>query len=230
MTLSRIAIIFFAGSLLVACETLNPPAPGKDPEYAPTYPLEPDVNKPRFVNGAIYSYETALPLFETPRARHAGDIITVFLVEKTDAKKNAVTRQTKNDQIQSVNTEFFGRPIHLGGGYTMDFNLNTQRTFDGEGQATQNNQLFGKLSVTVSKVLGNGSMLVQGEKWIRINQGNEFVRLSGLIRPQDITPDNTIGSDRIANAKISYGGTGQMNNANAQGWFSRIIWGPLWPE
>jgi flagellar L-ring protein precursor FlgH len=168
-----------------------------------------------------------LPLFETPRARHAGDLVTVILMEKTDAKKQAKSKGTKNEVDNIVNKAFLGRPIALGGGYSFDFDLNAQRTFTGEGESSQNNKLAGSISVTVAKVLPNGNMIIQGEKWIRINQGNEFIQLSGIIRPQDIQPDNTISSDRVANARISYGGTGQINNANVQGWAAKILWSPL---
>ncbi|HHF7343690.1 MULTISPECIES: flagellar basal body L-ring protein FlgH [Legionella] len=215
--------------LLTGCEALNPPYPGTEPEYSPTYPTTPDPTQKRYANGAIYNAETVLPLFETPRARHAGDLVTVILVEKTDAQKRAITRQRKNDKTQIVNATVMGRPVNLGGGYNFDFDLDANRKFEGEGQSVQNNKLAGSISVTVAKVLANGNMVVQGEKWIRINQGSEFVRLSGIIRPQDIRPDNSITSDRIANAKIAYGGVGQINNTNAQGWFARFIWGPLFP-
>lgn len=216
-------------TLLSGCEALNPPAPGLNPDYAPTFPSSPDPKELRKVSGSIYSNETALPLFETPRARHPGDILTVFLIERTDAQKNATTTQKKNDQIQVTNKLFLGRPIALGSGYSMDFDLDNQRKFTGDAKSVQNNRLAGSISVTVSKVLPNGNMLVQGEKWVRINQGNEFVQLSGIVRPQDIKADNSILSDRIANARISYGGTGQVNNTNAQGWLARFIWGPLFP-
>ncbi len=83
--------------------------------------------------------------------------------------------------------------------------------------------------MTVAQVLANGNMVVQGEKWVKINQGNEYVQLSGIVRPRDIRPDNSVTSDRVANARISYGGTGQINNANAQGWLARFIWSPLFP-
>ncbi|MDX1837088.1 flagellar basal body L-ring protein [Legionella taurinensis] len=216
--------------LLSGCELLNPPAPGNSPDFAPTYPVTPDNKQGRVTQGAIYNAETALPLFETPRARHAGDIVTVLLVEKTDAQKKATTMQTKNDKSQIVNGSFLGRPIALGAGYSLDFDLNAKRQFMGDARSIQNNKLAGSISVTVAKVLANGSMLIQGEKWVSINQGHEYVRVSGMIRPQDISPDNTVRSDRIANARIAYGGTGQINNVNAQGWFSRFIWGPFFPE
>ncbi len=223
-TITGIALVLLAG-----CEALSPPVAGKSPDYAPTYPTTPDPKELKKVSGAIYSNETALPLFETPRARHPGDIVTIFLVEKTDAQKAATTTQTKEDGQKVVNAAFLGRPIALGGGYSMDFDLSNKRRFTGDGQSRQNNRLDGSISVTVARVLANGNLVVQGEKWIRINQGNEFVQLSGIIRPQDIRADNTITSNRIANARISYGGTGQVSNTNAQGWLARFMWGPLFP-
>ncbi|WP_428413463.1 flagellar basal body L-ring protein FlgH [Legionella sp.] len=214
---------------LGGCEALNPPAAGKSPDYAPTYPASPDPKQLRRQTGAIYDPETALPLFETNRARHEGDILTVLLIENTNATKNATLQQMKNDTNKVTNKVFLGRPISLGSGYSMDFDLNNQRQFNGSAQAVQNNKLAGNVSVTVAKVLSNGNLVVQGEKWVKINQGEEYVRLSGIVRPQDIKGDNTITSDRVANARIAYGGTGQVNNTNVQGWLARIMWGPLFP-
>jgi flagellar L-ring protein precursor FlgH len=222
-------IMVAMSGLLIGCDTLNPPEPGNDPSFAPTYPVGRDPKSSNYVNGAIYNTETALPLFETPRARHVGDILTIKLMERTDAQKRARSRSNKNDKYQGQNDTFLGRPISLGSGYSMDFALQNKREFNGEGESVQNNQLNGSISVTVAEVLTNGNMVVQGEKWIQINQGNEYVRLSGIVRPQDIQPDNTITSDKIANAKISYSGTGQVANANVQGWFSKFIWSALWP-
>lgn len=229
MKLLNCTVLGIALVLLNGCETLNPPAPGKNPDYAPTYPTTPDPKELRKVSGSIYSNETALPLFETPRARHPGDILTVFLIEKTDAQKGASTTQTKEETDKIFNAAFLGRPISLGSGYSADFDLSNKRKFTGDGQSKQNNKLQGSISVTVAKVLANGNMIVQGEKWVRINQGSEFVQLSGIVRPQDIRADNTISSDRVANARISYGGVGQVNNSNAQGWLARILWGPIFP-
>lgn len=222
-TLCMVALI------LGGCEALNPPAPGKNPDFAPTYPTTPDPKQLRKVSGAIYSPETVVPLFETARARHAGDILTIILVENTNAQQNMTTTQKKNDKEQMANPVFLGRPISLGAGYSLDMDLDNKRQFTGQGQSVQNNKLVGSISVTVTKVLANGNLVVQGEKWIRINQSKEFVQLSGIVRPRDIGIDNVINSDRVANARIYYGGVGQVNNANAQGWFSRILWSQFAP-
>jgi len=212
--------------LLTGCEALNPPEPGKDALFAPTYSVTPDPKELRKANGAIYSAETVIPLFETDRARHAGDVLTVVLVENTNAQQNMTTTQKKNDKnAESNSIQFTGTNK-----YSMNMSLDNGRSFTGQGQSVQNNKLIGSISVTVAKVMANGDLVVQGEKWIRINQAKEYVQLSGIVRPRDIAANNSISSDRIANARIYYGAVGQSNNTNAQGWISRILWSPLAPS
>jgi flagellar L-ring protein precursor FlgH len=188
--------------------------------------VTPDPKELRKANGAIYSAETVIPLFETDRARHAGDVLTVVLVENTNAQQNMTTTQKKNDKnAESNSIQFTGTNK-----YSMNMSLDNGRSFTGQGQSVQNNKLIGSISVTVAKVMANGDLVVQGEKWIRINQAKEYVQLSGIVRPRDIAANNSISSDRIANARIYYGAVGQSNNTNAQGWISRILWSPLAPS
>lgn len=227
--MKRLAMIILPVIALTGCETINPPRPGANPAFAPTYPVPMDAKESRYINGAVFNVKNAVALFETPRARHEGDILTVRLEEKTDAQKKATTKGKKDADSTIVNPTILGRPVELGSGYTLGFGTDSKRKFTGEGESKQNNKLTGSISVTVAKVLSNGNLVVQGEKWIRINQGNEFIRLSGLVRPQDIEPDNTINSSRVANARIGYSGTGQVANSNTQGWFSKILWAPFFP-
>lgn len=229
MNTIKFAVSCFAVLFLTGCEILNPPSPGKDTAFAPTYPVNPDPKELRKVSGAIYSNETIVPLFETARARHVGDVLTIILVENTNAQQNMTTMERKNDKTQARMPVFLGRPISLGHGYSLDMNIDDQRQFMGQGQSVQNNKLVGSLSVTVSKVLANGNLVIQGEKWIRINQAKEYVQLSGIVRPRDINADNSITSDRVANARVYYGAVGQINNVNAQGWFSKFLWSQFNP-
>ena len=224
LTMLSLVILSLSG-----CEALDPPAPGKDPEFSPTYPVTPDPKELRKITGAIYSAETIVPLFDTYKARHVGDILTIVLVESTNAQQNQSTTQKKQDKDQSANPTFLGRAISLGAGYSLDMDLDNKRDFTGQGQSVQNNKLVGSISVTVAKVMANGNLVVKGEKWIRINQVKEFVQLSGIVRPRDIGTDNAITSDRVANARIYYGSVGQTNNANAQGWFSKFLWSQFAP-
>ena len=101
--------------------------------------------------------------------------------------------------------------------------------FDGEGASTQSNSLAGSLTVTVTDVQANGNLVVQGDKNLKLNQGDETVHIAGVIRPADIATDNTITSDKIADAHISYSGKGVVNSANSMGWLARFFNSPFAP-
>ena len=111
----------------------------------------------------------------------------------------------------------------------MSNNISDAAKFAGEGDSAQSNSLQGYVTVTVQKVLPNGNLYVKGEKWIGINQGQEYVRMTGVIRPIDLASDNSIPSSKVANAKINYGGKGALADANAQGWLSRFFNSPWTP-
>ncbi len=95
--------------------------------------------------------------------------------------------------------------------------------FTGKGEAEQSNALSGELSVTVIAVRSNGTMLVRGEKALTLNRGDEHVQLSGIVRASDIGPDNRIASTRLADARISYTGKGEIARASRQGWLQRFF-------
>ena len=95
--------------------------------------------------------------------------------------------------------------------------------FDGKGQAAQSNTLQGEVTVTVAAVYPNGTMLVRGEKLVTLNRGDEYIRVSGLVRPADIGPDNRVPSTRVADARISYSGKGEIARASSQGWVGRFF-------
>ena len=211
---------------LTACSSMIPEQRG-DPRFAPTIPARP--HHTGVHNGSIYSEGNAITLFETQRARHVGDILTVNLEERfTGAKKASSTgRKLNNTNVSNATT--FGQPFDLGNGKNLAFELNSTTNFNGEGESKLNNTLNGTISVTVFHVLANGDMKVRGEKWLKINQGEEFVRLTGTVRPADVRPDNTISSLKIANARIEYSGVGQIDDNNRQGWLARFFVSRWWP-
>ena len=85
------------------------------------------------------------------------------------------------------------------------------------------------ITVTVAEVLPNGIIAVRGEKWMTLNTGDELVRIAGLVRADDIATDNTVSSTRIADARITYSGTGAFADASQPGWMSRFFLSPMWP-
>ena len=140
--------------------------------------------------------------------------------------------QLKNEQSSRLgsytnvfNYDGAGNPTTFRG-VAQTFNIDNQNnatTFDGEGTSAQSNALTGSISVTVAKRLVNGNLLVRGQKWLTINQGREYVKIQGIVRPVDIGPDNTVASTMVADAVIAYGGTGTLADANTKGWLARFF-------
>jgi len=212
---------------LGACGTLNPPRPGDSPEYRPVAPIAPVPAGAN--NGAIFQASQAQGLFEDYKARRVGDLVTVELVEKTDAKKSSATSTSKDSGLDMSLGDISVAGRTLAGTDLLAASGNGSRTFDGAGDSSQSNSLTGDITVTVAEVLPNGNLVIQGEKWLSINQGSEYVRLRGIIRPVDISTTNTIQSTQIANAEVSYAGTGTLRDSNAPGWLTRFFNSPIWP-
>lgn len=198
-----------------------------DPEFAPAMPHQ--VNAPVQHGDAIYQPQTALLLLEDIKARRIGDMITVVLQEQTDAEKSADTGTTKSTSTEIADPIIFGNsPTHNGDPIFRN-SLQSEHEFDGAADSSQSNSLKGSVTVSVVEVLANGNLVVQGEKWININQGEEYIRLRGIVRPRDIRADNTISSTRVANAQIQYSGEGVLNETNNMGWLARFFNGPWMP-
>lgn len=217
--------VLFALVLLAGCSIVSP-RPG-DPAYAPA---RPPVPPPRAQStGAIYQAGYEMSLFEDLKARRVGDMLTIVLVEETDAKKSATTTAARDSKLEIPNPTVFGGNVIIEGRNVLQNNLSANSTFDGQGDSVQNNKLDGNITVSVVEVLGNGNLVVQGEKWITINQGDEYIRLRGIVRPTDIRPDNTVLSTQVGNAQIAYGGTGTVADANRPGWLTRFFNSIIWP-
>ena len=107
--------------------------------------------------------------------------------------------------------------------------MGTNNSFKGQAKAGQSNSLRGNISVSVVRVLPNGNLSVRGEKWLMLNEGNEYIRITGLVRSEDVNADNTVSSQRVANARIQYSGTGDFANTQERGWLSKFFNGPYSP-
>ncbi len=221
-------------ALLAGC---NSNTVKRDPAYAAVRPVavEPQEN----YDGAIFDTRSNIALFEDYRARRVGDILTVRLEEQTDAEKETETTVNKTNRSSIANPTIFGTspqfnlpsqlPLANTNNNNLAFDFGSESDFEGEGESEQNNLLSGNISVSVVEVLPNGNMVVRGEKVITINQGNEYIRLSGMVSPRDIEADNSVSSVRIADAQIAYVGDGATNDANVMGWLSRFFVSALMP-
>jgi len=224
---SPLLLCLLAAVLLAGCGTLHHEKKDqKDDDDGLGWTQEP---VPPASNGAIYQVGRDVDLFENPIARHVGDVVTIVLSESTNAQKSATTKTQKSTSNTLPGVSLFGSPVTIHGAQVLSGNVNDASKFDGEGNSAQSNSLTGYITTTVAKVLPNGNLYIKGEKKIWINQGQENVVLSGVIRPIDLSPDNSIPSSRVANARISYGGKGAINDANAAGWLSRFFNSPWTP-
>jgi flagellar L-ring protein precursor FlgH len=226
-TLNRHCLSAIAVLLLILSGCASSGKSNSDPNFAAVRPVD---SKPMPINtGSIYKSGYEIQLFEDTKASKVGDILTVVFDERTNASKSAKTKTKKESDIQMEAPLVFGRGITKDGVALLQTEVDAEREFKGEGDATQSNSLTGKVSVTVAEVLSNGNLVVRGEKLISLNHGVEHVRVAGIVRPEDINPDNTVSSSKIANAQIVYGGQGAISEVNQKGWLHRFVDSAWWP-
>jgi flagellar L-ring protein FlgH len=227
LSAASLSVCMLSIFMLSSCMFNDKPQAG-DPYYAPT--ISAAQAMPQRTDGSLYQDSYGLTLFGDRKAHFVGDIITITLSEKTVSTKSSKVDVTKNNS-----TDFNGGADTLLGtnpslkGLTLSTSIAQKRKFAGDAGADQSNSLQGNITVTVAEILPNGNLVVRGEKWMTLNSGDEFIRISGIVRPDDVAPDNTVVSTRLANAKISYSGKGTLADSQSMGWVSRFFNSGLWP-
>lgn len=214
-------IVSCAALALAGCSSFPEQAPPVDDGMRLTLPL-PVVRKVQ--GGGVFSPEAPWTLTSDSRAFRPGDLLTVELLETTQASKTADTKFGKSSEVAIAPSVILGRPVPK-----TEVGIDASRNFAGTASSTQQNTLQGAITVVVHEVLPNGLLLVQGEKSLYLNQGEEFVRLSGYVRAGDIDSDNRVSSQRVANARIAYSGRGAGHEANSAGWLTRFFTSPWMP-
>jgi flagellar L-ring protein precursor FlgH len=235
--ITRLIIKLFSLALFAAMTTACQSIPPRDPAYAAVRPAA--VPMAQQGNGSIYQQGFDVRLFEDQLARRVGDILTVQLSEATSASKDAETNLSKTNSNSVTNPTLFGAtpqfntpgvlPLTSNSNNNLSFGLDSDHSFDGSGSSSQSNSLSGSITVSVVEVLPNGNLIIRGEKVLQLNQGHEYVRLSGIVRKADIRPDNTVLSTQVADAQIAYSGTGAVQDTNVVGWLARFFVSALMP-
>ena len=223
----RQSLRFFATACVLAGTSACSVVQIIEPDFSPA---EPEVVIADERNsGAIYKVATNRFFFEDIRARRVGDVINVILDERTDATKTASTSANKGTTIGLPSPTLFGGAVTARGREILSNDISASSDFAGSADSSQSNRLNGSVAVVVDEVLSNGNLRIRGQKRLTLNQGSEVVRVSGLIRAVDIAPDNTVLSNQIADANITYGGSGLLADANKAGWLTRVFTSPYWP-
>ncbi len=196
------------------------------PMFEPVYPIQ----NPRetLATGAIYVGRQSDSWFGKGRNYQVGDVITVLLNESTQAARTqngTVTRESSNDVIPK-GLQNYGANV---GGWMNGINmLGGKVSNKGTGAADQQASLSGSVAVSVVEVMPNGNLVLRGEKQLALTEGSEVIQVAGIIRPDDVAPNNTVQSRRLANAQIAYRGTGDLANATKAGWGTSALL-KIWP-
>lgn len=231
--IARLAQAVGLVALLSGCASMQPP----QADYRPAYP--PAMTPPSQTEGAIYQAGHNIALFEDIKAKRIGDTITIVLQERTQASKDAKTETSKENDITIPNPTILGSmpqfnvpgivPLASNRNNSLEADLHSNQEFKGEGTSSQGNSLTGNITVTVIDVQPNGNLVVRGEKWLTLNQGDEYIQISGIVRPVDVRTDNTVLSSQVADARITYSGKGMVADSNKMGWLSRFFASVIWP-
>ena len=212
-------ITLFCALLLSACSTYVEDVASE--QFMPVIPDE--TEEERIVDGAIYSGKSK-GLFATERkASKVGDIVTVALNESFNASKSQSAATGKTDSFgvtlpTGLLTDLVGKSAKAA-----DYGFGSTQAFNGTGTASQSNAITGLVSASVVRVFDNGNLEVLGQKKLTLNNGDEYVRVRGMVRPQDIGAGNIVNSNRLANAEITYIGAGEVADTAKRGWLSRLV-------
>ena len=189
------------------------------------------------IDGSIYNSTSSGFFAGDRRAKSVGDILTVSLNESLSASKSTTNTTSKTDTfgvtlpplvfnqnpIVNAGTSILGAGKGTDSLTAADVAAGAAQSFAGAGTAAQTNTLTGSMTVTIIKVYPNGNLEIKGQKKLVLNDGSEFLRLSGIVRPEDIAANNTISSSNIADARITYTNAGVYADSTQPGWLSKIF-------
>jgi flagellar L-ring protein FlgH len=172
-------------------------------------------------NGAIFQSASYRPLFEDRRARLVGDVITIAIVEKTAAGKQAASNGSKTGSISAAVSKLFGAPASTTN--DLGFGANSANKFEDKGGVNSNNNFTGTITVTVVDVLPNGNLVVSGEKQIALDKSTEYIRFSGVVSPDNIVAGNIVPSTQVADARVEYRTNTNIDKTEVMGALARFF-------
>jgi len=191
-------------------------------------------------NGAIYQgYPqggAGLALFRDHRPWQVGDVVTIQITQAATATKNVSQNLGRNDSLVSNLNSFFGFPLsfgHSGSGsrYNANINYNSANNFQGSGATAQSDSFIATMSAMVRRIRPNGDLVVAGDTQVQLVGGKEYIRIAGVVRPEDVLSNNVVQSQQMAEAHIEFSGDGETYLAPKMGFLQRLFLtvSTLWP-
>jgi len=181
---------------------------------------------------SLFHESTYDGFFQDLRAHKVGDLVTINIVETSKASKKADTKTERSSSVDAGVTNFLGYEKQLGMPKAFDnasmIKASMGNKFDGSGSTSRDESMTASVTARVVRVMPNGNLFIEGTRKIRVNNETQNITLSGIIRPSDISPDNTVLSSYVADARIDYTGNGPVSDKQRPGWLARIL-DTVWP-
>jgi flagellar L-ring protein precursor FlgH len=199
---------------------------------APVYP-EPEVEIR--AEGSLWS-STGIDMFTDRKARQVGDIVVVRIVEDPQASLNANTNVSRSSGI-NAKLKFLGymdalaeKNPRLAQNPGVDDLISSElgSEFKGSGTSDREGYIKAYVSAVVVKVFPNGNLFINGKREIKVNNEAQYIALSGIVRPEDITSTNEVSSTYVADARIYYSGVGAVSDKQKPGWMGKVV-DHVWP-
>ena len=190
--------------------------------------------KPAPADGSLWEEEGAFgEMFINAKASRVGDIVTIKIVENSSASNKAATSTGRSSDLNAGLSGFLGAEDSFASSPAFfnpfkNISGSIGSNYDGSGTTQRSGALSAYMTARIVDVLENGNLYIQGNREVRVNHENQVITLSGIVRPRDISAENVIQSTYIADAQISYSGTGIVNDRQKPGWLVRIM-DKVWP-
>ena len=220
--MKKIATVFLV--MLAGCAQYN--ADRVSIDFEPMYPQEIPLVETNNRSGTIFNAAQGNLFSMETKAQQVGDIITVSFAESFQATKsqNAATSRSLDSSVNLPGVTNLILPDRTNAAdLSTKLAAGSENSFSGSGSSAQSNSLTGQVSVHVVRVFQNGNLEILGQKKLTLNNGDEYIRVHGIVRPQDIDAENVVSSDRIANANIQYIGAGDIAESSKKGWYSKLL-------
>lgn len=172
-------------------------------------------------NGAIFQAASYRPMFEDRRARLVGDILTIAINEKTSAGKQGAGNASKTGSVALSIPKLFGIPTATT--QKAGVAASTANKYEDKSATSASNNFNSTITVTVTQVLGNGHLLVSGEKQVALDKGTEYIRFSGVVNPDTIVAGNVVSSTQVADARVEYRTNTRLDMADVMSQLTRFF-------
>lgn len=193
--------------------------------------LQPEFTPPRPSEGSLWVNKSA-SIFEDSKARYVGDTVIVDIIENSSSKMDVNTEASRktNMEIGVPHINFLGKTTNLGAavGDTNLIGTDFSNSFEGEADSDRSGQLTASIAARVTEVLPNGNLSLFGRRAMKVNNEVQYITVSGIIRPQDISASNRVKSTYLADSRIEYYGKGALSDKQKPGWGTRLI-DNFWP-